>query len=65
MTSNQNAALDKEELEGSTEADTESVKEKTRKLRGKNYEIGNNSEPLLETSRKNVVEQKKVRSLEH
>ncbi|KAL1536274.1 protein ALWAYS EARLY 3-like [Salvia divinorum] len=47
MTSNQNAAFDKEELEGSTEADTGSVKEKTRKLKGKNYKIGNNSEHLL------------------
>ncbi|KAG6394794.1 hypothetical protein SASPL_145384 [Salvia splendens] len=48
MTRNQDAGLDKEELEGSTEADTGSVKEKTRKLKGKNYEIGNNSEHLLD-----------------
>ncbi|XP_057806018.1 protein ALWAYS EARLY 3-like isoform X2 [Salvia miltiorrhiza] len=56
MTSHQNAALDEEELEGSTEADTGElsrykpsvVKEKTKKLKGKNYEIGNNGEHLLD-----------------
>ncbi|KAL1539095.1 protein ALWAYS EARLY 3-like [Salvia divinorum] len=63
-TSNQNAALDEEELEGSTEADTGelsrykpslmeprspgTVKEKTKKLKGKKYEIGNNTEHLLD-----------------
>ncbi|XP_042020468.1 protein ALWAYS EARLY 3-like [Salvia splendens] len=63
-TSNQNAAVDEEELEGSTEAETGelsrykpslvesrspgTVKEKTKKLKGKKCEIGNNSEHLLD-----------------
>lgn len=64
MTSTHSAALDEEELEGSTEADTGelsrckssviesrspgTVKEKAKKLKGKNYEIGNISEHLLD-----------------